>query len=189
MTLLAFSVSLFFGCGSNPLISLDRGDYLPMFVGAKWFYTGAPPDSTFRDTTTVVGTATRGGNKYFILQHTNNPIPAGDQRQFLRAFGNKIYINYEGRDFLYIDFNQPEGKSWESYADFKGMILRKDFEITTPAGHFSHAVEVAFESRTLRDAPGPHLTFVPRVGIVQYGGYSVRPAKLAGYNIDYASEN
>ncbi len=185
----AFFVLLFSGCDHNPLNSQFPADYMPLLVGGEWIYSGVPLDSTFRDTATVIGTATLGGHKYFILNHTNDPIPTGDQRQFLRISGNKIYINHKGREFIYVDFNQPEGGTWKSYDDFTGMMLKKDFEITTPAGHFTHAVEVAFLLSTLKDAASPLVTFVPNVGIVRYRGYFVRPAKLAEYNIDHTFRN
>ncbi len=148
--LLIFSLSIFSlllgSCDNNPVSSLKQQEFLPMAVGNRWTFV----ESIFERKTEVIGNATINGKDYFVLEQHLTSITGSPVNYFLfrEAGRNKIYINVDGKEFLYADFNRPLNESWPSYDGYTARIMQKDFDLETPAGTFSHTVKIEFSKGT-----------------------------------------
>jgi hypothetical protein len=60
-------------------------------------------------------------------------------------------INFEGKEYLFIDFNIPERSRWNSYYSYYGLIRGKNLNSTVQAGIFSNVIEILFENIAISD--------------------------------------
>jgi hypothetical protein len=142
--------------------------FFPMKIGNRWEYELDNFDD-FKWTVEVVGKTTFGPYQYFIFE-MNSTLGTRPDSTFYRAAAlGQIFINWQGKDALFIDFNRPVGKKWDSFSEYNGVINKKGFTIVVPAGRFEGSIEVFFDIPQAIDDENWNV-YAPNVGLVETRG-------------------
>ena len=148
----------------EPTQTEELSHFFPMQVGNRWVYTTDYTFTQFEQYMEIIGTESIGTNEYFAWERRFSSGTYVERRSYRAGPGKTIYINYFGREFLYIDFQRPPGEQWNSYAGFVGVVQRKNFECSTPGRSFRKCIEIFF------DDPGVDSerweTYAPGIGLV-----------------------
>lgn len=138
--------AILIGCGDNPVSpsALAGRGFFPMQVGNEWTYAHEV-NQDFVWTTRIVGKTRISLYEYFIYETRRAGGVGTDTMYFRAGTSEKIFLNWQGNDVLYIDFNKKEGESWETFSAYKGSVLRRNLKIDVPAGTFANAIEIFFD--------------------------------------------
>jgi hypothetical protein len=75
-------------------------------------------------------------------------------------------IYYEGKDYIYIDFDRPLEEEWNSYGDYYGYIRQRNISAQVKAGKFDNVTEVFMDNRSVSDG-FEFNRYAPNVGPVE----------------------
>ncbi|MFQ6113310.1 MAG: hypothetical protein ACE5NG_04370 [bacterium] len=191
-----FSVLLIFvfgfiGCerGSNlnePGV-ISGSEYFPLQVGNRWHYELQNSEG-FDSEVEIVGTTKIESHEYFIFKNSYNNGSQIDSSFFRADSDDKVFTYCNGEDVLYIDFKRAAGELWDSCGNLTGVILKKSFKTTVPAGVFDNSVEVFFDISFIIDEE-QWKVFAPGVGMIeqrgQIGALQLTSAFVNGVAIPY----
>jgi hypothetical protein len=152
----------------SPLAASD--DYFPMQVGNRWTYTLAYSTGAYTLEYEIVGTEMVGSHEYFVFERKFDLAVTTDTVYYRSDGDNRIFINFQGENVLYIDFNRTEGQSWQTYGEYIATIEKADFQAEVPAGFFEHSVEVFFNYPSAVDDEVWEV-YAPGVGLVEIRGF------------------
>jgi hypothetical protein len=174
-TLLLVGLTLIFfqtACKDDaPLFpGINGGDYFPLQVGNRWTYTLTYPSGTYILEHEIVGTAAIGAHDYFVFRRTFD-LAVQDDTTYYRSDGSgRVFINWQGQEALYIDFNRGAGESWESYGEYIASINKKNFRSDVPTGRFQDCIEVFFDYPPAIDDELWQV-YAPGVGLIEIRGF------------------
>lgn len=142
--------------------------FFPMQIGNRWTYILAQ-DSSFKSTVEIVGKMTIGAHEYFIFERSFSTSSYKDSLFYRQEDGNKVFTYWMGKDELYIDFDMPVDKPWNSFGDYNAVIISKDAELPLPAGTFSNVVKISFDIPNVIDEEHTN-SYARHVGLIQTVG-------------------
>lgn len=161
-----FAVLLFSGCYEDriePIISYSA-NYFPMQTGNWWIYQTDSLDLTVEITRIKVFNSNYW---YEIIKTFDGEVDT----MFCKAGSNeKVFIFFDNRDELFLDFDRPDGQIWESFGNFYSKINRRGLNIQTPAGNFENVIEIFTDNYHLSDLYEFN-KYAPGVGLVETIGF------------------
>ena len=142
---------IFLSCKKDPVSPVTTG-FFPMEVGNIWHYESHPNSFSHAEMTVeIVGTRVIDDNTYFIFETTYPGTDQSDERYFRLGENGKIFINWQGEEFLYIDFNRDIKDAWYSWEDYVGVLQEKEKTLEVPAGRFTNTTQVFFDIGMIAD--------------------------------------
>ncbi len=139
-------------CKKDP-VSPVATVFFPMEIGNTWNYESHPNSFSHSEMTVeIVGTRTIGEHTYFIFETSFPGLPGQSEDRFFRQDKDgKVFINWQGADFLYIDFDRDIHDGWDSWASYVGVIREKEKTLEVSAGRFTNTTEVFFDIEMAAD--------------------------------------
>ncbi len=163
---------LIIGCSKNPTDGQLKeyhltGSFFPMHVGDQWMYQQGSMISAIN----ITGNQIIGNHDYFVFVETRDDQPDYSRTSYYRMDDmDKVCINVDGIDALFVDFAQMEGELLTGFANHDIQILGRDVPITTPAGVFYDCIEVYFDIPDVADEERIH-TYSPGIGLIDISNY------------------
>ncbi len=146
VVLLLSSGLIYWACDHAPTAPETAGlGYFPLQVGNRWTYSLTYPSGTYWLKHEIVGITTIGAHDYFVFRRTFDLAVQPDTTYYRTDGRGRVFINWQGQDALYIDFNRGVGESWESYGEYIAKINKRNFQSKVPAGRFQNSIEVFFD--------------------------------------------
>lgn len=132
---------LFFACENTPTSPEKAGlGYFPMQVGNRWTYQAAG-DSSWTLQVEITGKTQIGLHSYFVFEESYSTSEQVYRRFFRPGGDGKIFINWEGQDRLYADFERSTSSAWPSFSEYIGQISQRNITSVVHAGRFGISVK------------------------------------------------
>jgi hypothetical protein len=141
---------LFCSCNreSSVLMPGLKSDYFPLQAGNRWVFISSLSSDTL--SYEINDTIVFGEHVYFerVLTFSDGT----KNTDYFRVEENKVVlIYYEGKDYIYIDFDRPLEEEWNSYGDYYGYIRQRNISTQVKAGKFDNVTEVFMDNRSVSD--------------------------------------
>mgnify|MGYP005725557193 CR=1 FL=1 len=153
--LAVFLITIFLMQCSRDTVSPENSSdgFFPMEIGNKWNYHSIPEAFSVNESMVeIINTTEIGGKTYFVFERTYPNLTTHRDTSYFRKESNKVFINWNGEEFLYIDFDRDVNDSWETRGSYIGVIQDKNKRFEVPAGIFTNATLVYFDIPLAADA-------------------------------------
>jgi hypothetical protein len=165
-SLLLILLLVFISCEHDRIEILNPASvsYFPMQLGNKWIYESDNLDLTIE----IISIKIHHAYAYYEFLKTYD----GEMdTMFCKAMADeKVFIFFDGNDELLIDFQSPEGETWQSYGNFIAKVNRIGLNVQTPAGNFENVIEI-FSDNTQSSDLYEFNKYAPGVGLVETIGF------------------
>lgn len=157
-------------------------DYFPLAVGNKWIFKSGEIEWTIE----VMGRKIISNHNYFVVVRIYEDIP--DTNYYRVNELKQILVNYEGKDYLFIDFQKTPGDTWDVFGTTFARVRNLNLTVTVPAGKFHDVTEIYFDNYELSDLY-EHNYYAPGIGLIRSVGFrrlsELISAFVNGINIPY----
>ncbi|QQS35791.1 MAG: hypothetical protein IPM56_16345 [Ignavibacteriales bacterium] len=138
--------------------------YFPMQPGNRWVYETNNLDLTIEISSSIY--------LNHNLYHEVLRIYDGESDTiYLRgSIDEKIFINFNRQDYIYVDFLRNEGEIWQSFESFYSKVNKKGLTVQTAAGTFHNVIEIFTDNTQLSDLYEFN-RYAPGVGLVESIGF------------------
>lgn len=150
--------------------------FFPLNQGDKWVFNDGGQDWTLE----TGGIHRLGGTDYTAMVRVYQR--SSDTSYFRTDGADRVFIYWEGKEYLYIDFARSTGDIWSTYNDFTGAIEEKGKILSLPAGTFDNVTQVIFNNSAIQDAY-EFRDFAAGAGLVQITAFR-RVSKLKSANVN-----
>ncbi len=154
-----------FNCSKEVITEPEYSqDYFPLSVGNKWIFKSGEIEWSIE----VMGRKLISSHNYFIVVRTYENIP---DTGYYRINGlRQILVNFEGTDYLFIDFMKTPGETWDTFGTMFAKVRNLNLIVTVPAGTFNDVTEIYFDNYELSDLY-EHNYYAPGIGLIRSVGF------------------
>lgn len=148
---------------NNLLFPLFTSEYFPLQVGNKWTF-----ESSFDNNIWVYEiTDTKVFDEHVYFERVLTFSDGTNMKDYFRVTENNIVLIYfEGRDYIYINFEGPIGEVWDSFGQNFGYVRQRNLSAQVDAGTFNDVLEIFFDNRAISDVYEFN-HYAPGVGLVE----------------------
>lgn len=113
-----------YGCNDSPTSPENAGlGYFPMQVGNRWTYQAG--DARWTIDVEITGKTQIGLHSYFVFEERYSSSEQVYRRFFRAGSDAKVFINWEGQDRLYVDFERASTRHGQASAIISGRFGRE----------------------------------------------------------------
>ncbi|RPI65131.1 MAG: hypothetical protein EHM47_19060 [Ignavibacteriales bacterium] len=137
--------------------------YFPLQVGNTWTFLATSDSSKW----IYEITDTKDFNEHVYFERVLTFSDGTKDTEYFRITENDVVLlNYDGKDYIYIDFEKPLEIEWNSYGNYYGFIKERNLSVQVAAGNFNKVTEVYFSNRNVSDI-FQFNRYAPGVGLVE----------------------